>query len=182
MSLRKEWTRWLWQTDDPVVFHMEAGRGKRLPSLWCCIWHRGLKWTLLLLIAVNVWHRITLGCQYCVLSYTTMSATATNKTARIQILRGHLTKMAEFWSFWPKTILVFLKMLVIVLIGLKLTDFSHIYVYTFFDVHLWCSWSKMTGLQKNTYKLYIYIWRVHLQKQITPFLTILKNHVFSLCI
>ncbi len=28
----------------------------------------------------------------------------------------------------------------------------------------------------------IYIYEVNLQKQITPFLTILRNHVFSLCI
>ncbi len=29
--------------------------------------------------------------------------------------------------------------------------------------------------------IYIYIWRVHLQKQITLFLTIFKNQFFSLC-
>ncbi len=30
--------------------------------------------------------------------------------------------------------------------------------------------------------MYNKILKVHLQKQITPFLTIFKNHVFSLCI
>ncbi len=38
------------------------------------------------------------------------------------------------------------------------------------------TWLLRAGVGQNN------IWRVHLQKQITQFLTILRNHVFSLCI